>query len=63
MNNAPIILGLLRRSGFTFLKWGNPKNLLIPKDKFNKVEEQFYEMLKKYSFRIFLKDIIRLNGL
>ena len=59
MDSSSLIIGLLKRRGFTFLSWGNPENLLIPENRFDEIEDRFYELLKKYSFRIFLRDIIQ----
>tara|TARA_Y100000031_G_C8226143_1_gene388438 strand:- start:1200 stop:2003 length:804 start_codon:yes stop_codon:yes gene_type:complete len=59
MDNSSTILGLLKRRGFTFLSWGNLEHLLIPENRLEDFENRFYELLKKYSFRIFLRDIIK----
>lgn len=58
MDSTSTILGLLKRRGFTFLSWGNQENLLIPENRFEEIEDRFYKLLKKYSFRIFLRDVI-----
>jgi len=47
---------LLRRRGFRIYKKEPSEDLLLPQDKFI---GSFYEMMKKYSFRLFLRDVIK----
>jgi hypothetical protein len=47
---------LLRRRGFTVYKKGPFDNLLIPAQKHH---DLYYQMLHKYSFRLFLRDVIK----
>jgi len=47
---------LLKRRGFTIYKKEPAENLLVP---FDKYLTSFYRMLHKYSFRLFLRDVIR----
>ena len=47
---------LLKRRGFRIYKKEPSEDLLLPERKFI---DNFYEMLKKYSFRLFLRDIIK----
>jgi hypothetical protein len=47
---------LLRRRGFKIYKKEPSEDLLIPVDSFI---GGFYEMMKKYSFRLFLRDVIK----
>jgi hypothetical protein len=47
---------LLRRRGFKIYKKEPSEDLLLPEEKFT---ASFYEMLKKYSFRLFLREIIK----
>jgi len=47
---------LLKRRGFRIYKKEPSDDLLLPEDTFIK---SFYEMLKKYSFRLFLREIIK----
>jgi hypothetical protein len=53
---TPPLEVLLRRRGFRIYKKEPADDLLIPDKKF---VDGFYEMLKKYSFRLFLRDIIK----
>ena len=47
---------LLRHRGFSIYKSEPADDLLIPHKKF---QHKFYEMLHKYSFRLFLRDVIK----
>jgi hypothetical protein len=47
---------LLRRRGFKIYKKEPSEDLLLPEENFT---AGFYEMLKKYSFRLFLREIIK----
>lgn len=47
---------LLRRRGFRIYKREPADDLLLPSERFL---PGFYEMLKKYSFRLFLRDVIK----
>jgi len=47
---------LLKRRGFKIYKKEPSDDLLLPEDTFIK---SFYEMLKKYSFRLFLREVIK----
>jgi len=47
---------LLKRRGFRIYKKEPSEDLLLPDYKFI---DNFYEMLKKYSFRLFLRDVIK----
>ena len=47
---------LLRLRGFRIYKKEPSDDLLLPADKFI---EGFYDMMKKYSFRLFLRDVIK----
>ena len=53
---TPSLDVLLRRRGFRIYKEEPSEDLLLPADKFL---EDFYEMMKKYSFRLFLRDVIK----
>ena len=55
---------VLHRRGLIFRKSNPTDNLLLPSDISPVKERQFYEMMKRYSFRIFLREIIaRRNSL
>jgi len=47
---------LLKRRGFKIYKKEPSEDLLLPEKQFT---GSFYEMLKKYSFRLFLRDVIK----
>lgn len=54
-----VVEGMLRRRGFRILSV-NPKGYLVfPPDWDNVLEEELYGLLKKYSFRIFIRDVIK----
>ncbi len=53
---TPSLDVLLRRRGFRVYKKEPSEDLLLPKEKFR---DGFYEMMKKYSFRLFLRDSIK----
>jgi hypothetical protein len=47
---------LLKRRGFKVFKQNPPEDLLLPSDEFL---DEYYRMLHRYSFRLFLRDIIK----
>lgn len=47
---------LLRRRGFRVYKQEHDRDLLLPAKKHH---DEFYRLLQKYSFRLFLRDVIR----
>lgn len=53
---TPPLSALLKRRRFRIYKKKPPDDLLIPEEKFI---DEYYEMLKKYSFRLFLRDVIK----
>jgi hypothetical protein len=53
---TPDIEALLMRRGFRVYKKEPGEDLLIPGDRFI---DRYYEMLKRYSFRLFLRDVIK----
>lgn len=53
---TPPLEVLLKRRGFRIFKKEPSEDLLLPDNKFI---DSFYEMLKKYSFRLFLRDVIK----
>lgn len=53
---TPSLDVLLRRRGFRVYRKEPSEDLLLPREKFR---NGFYEMMKKYSFRLFLRDIIK----
>jgi hypothetical protein len=53
---TPPLEVLLKRRGFRIYKQEPSEDLLVPADEF---VDGFYEMLKRYSFRLFLRDVIK----
>lgn len=53
---TPPLASLLKRRGFRIYKKEPSDDLLIPKKRFI---DGYYEMLKRYSFRLFLRDVIK----
>jgi hypothetical protein len=53
---SPTLEMILKRRGFTIYKKEPDDNLLLPSDEFL---IEYYRMLHKYSFRLFLRDVIR----
>ncbi|MDH7500068.1 MAG: hypothetical protein QHH30_06735, partial [candidate division NC10 bacterium] len=53
---------VLRRRGLTFRKASPTDNLLLPAGLPPIQERRFYEMMKRYSFRIFLRELIARRG-
>jgi hypothetical protein len=53
---TPSLSVMLRRRGFNIYKKEPPADLIVPDKQFI---DGYYEMLKKYSFRIFLRDVIK----
>ena len=53
------LIAMLKRRGFEFIA-ANPRDrLFFPKDRYKNFENEIYEILKKYSFRIFMRDVIK----
>ncbi|MEW6002475.1 MAG: hypothetical protein AB1638_07510 [Nitrospirota bacterium] len=53
---TPPLEVLLKRRGFKIYKKEPSEDLLLPTEEFRR---SFYEMMKKYSFRLFLRDVIK----
>jgi hypothetical protein len=53
---TPPLEVLLRRRGFRIYRKEPSDDLLLPEEEFR---DGFYEMLKKYSFRLFLREVIK----
>lgn len=53
---TPSLSAILKRRGFKIYKKESSDDLLIPAEKFI---DGYYEMLKRYSFRLFLRDVIK----
>ena len=50
---------MLKRRGFSILKENPTEYLIFPPDMDPEDVSQFYELMKKYSFRLFLRDVIK----
>jgi len=53
---TPSLEALLKRRGFRIYKKEPSEDLVLPAKKFI---DDFYEMMKKYSFRLFIRDVIK----
>jgi hypothetical protein len=53
---TPPLSTLLRRRGFRIYKKEPPEDLLLPEERFI---DNYYRLLTKYSFRLFLRDVIK----
>ncbi len=53
---TPSLSAMLRQRGFIIYKKEPTDDLLVPEDRHI---DSYYEMLKKYSFRLFLRDLIK----
>jgi len=49
---------MLRRRGFSVVKYAPAEHLVLPPNCSKETEYEFYRLMKKYSFRIFLRDLI-----
>lgn len=56
---TPSLQAMLKRRGFNIYKKEPSEDLMLPEKKYMK---SYYEKLKKYSFRLFLRDIIKLQN-
>jgi hypothetical protein len=59
MSEAQTVKEMLKRRGFEILKYNPTEYLVFPPDWDSSFEDELYEMLKKYSFRIFIRDVIK----
>lgn len=59
--NDDFVLAMLKRRGFRVLSYNPMGSLFFPRSLFEDrfLEDALYEMLKKYSFRIFIRDVIK----
>ena len=53
------ILHLLERRGYVCLRSNPTEGLGLPRDCGPEAEERFYDVMKHYSFRIFMRDVIK----
>ena len=56
-----IIEAMLRRRGIKEIKYGDPGALVLPEACTSSTKDLFYELMGKYSFRIFLRDLIQFH--
>ncbi|MDP2167376.1 MAG: hypothetical protein Q8J64_03480 [Thermodesulfovibrionales bacterium] len=56
---TPSLESLLKRRGFRVYKKEPSEDLLLPEERFI---DGFYETMKRYSFRLFLRDVIKHQG-
>lgn len=57
-SDQQFVEAMLRRRGFSIVKYAPPERLVLPSDCSQDTEAEFYRLMKKYSFRIFLRDLI-----
>lgn len=53
------VITMLKRRGFKMLSFNPMEHLIFQPDLDKSFEESMYEILKKYSFRIFIRDVIK----
>jgi len=53
---------VLKRRGFTCMTMDPRENLIFPEEFSKKREDYYYNLLKKYSFRLFLRDAIKFRN-
>ena len=56
--NQQLVEAMLRRRGFCTLKHPLRHHLVLPLDCSKETANEFYHLMQKYSFRIFLRDLI-----
>jgi hypothetical protein len=56
------ILGMLRRRGLTPFRKNPSHHLFFPPSSSEENKTQFYDLFKKYSFRLFLREILKRKG-
>jgi len=56
------ILGMLRRRGLTPFRENPTQHLFFPPSSSDENKTQFYDLFKKYSFRLFLREILKRKG-
>ena len=59
LRSRKIIEAMLRRRGIRELKYTPRNAITLPEASSQEVEDTFYHLMKKYSFRIFLRDLIQ----
>ena len=59
--SCTIIEAMLRRRGIKEIKYRDPDTIVLPKSCTAATKDLFYELMGKYSFRIFLRDLIQFH--
>ena len=59
LSSRKMIESMLRRRGVHEVKYTSGEHTLLPPDCSKSAEDELYRLMKKYSFRIFLRDLIR----
>jgi hypothetical protein len=57
-SDQQVVEAMLRRRGFSVMKYTSPEHLILPQECSKDIETEFYRLMTKYSFRIFLRDLI-----
>ncbi len=54
--------GMLRRRGLDVFRFNSPSHLILPPVRTVEVQNRFYDLFKKYSFRLFLREVLSRGG-
>ncbi|MBP1714335.1 MAG: hypothetical protein H6Q42_2538, partial [Deltaproteobacteria bacterium] len=54
--------GMLRRRGLAIFRFNPQNHLLLPPVRTEEVQTRFYDLFKKYSFRLFLREVLSQVG-
>ena len=54
--------GMLRRRGLDIFRFNPQSHLLLPPIRTEEVQTRFYDLFKKYSFRLFLREVLSHGG-
>lgn len=58
----PSVRGALKKRGFKYVRGSPLGNVVIPLDGKPETYDEYFELSRKYSFRLFLRDIIKSGG-
>lgn len=56
------LTGMLRRRGLDIFRFNPRSRLLLPPSRAEEAQNRFYELFKKYSFRLFLREVLNQRG-
>ncbi|MCX5910643.1 MAG: hypothetical protein NTV04_01820 [Deltaproteobacteria bacterium] len=56
------LTGMLRRRGLDIFRFNPQNHLLFPLFRMEEAQSRFYELFKKYSFRLFLREVLNQRG-